>query len=501
MKSFQEYQESARACAWDIRPFIAGSYRDSSGDGYIDDINPATGGRLCEFGAGAAADVDAAVEAARAAFTAGVWCGTGPFSRKTVLHKFCDLIEREAEHLALLDSLEMGKPIAAALGDAGFLAPAFGRYYAEAVDKVYGNTAVSDDPTLCFTLLEPRGVVGAIVPWNFPVANAAIKVFPALAAGNSVVLKPSEYASASALRLAELALEAGLPAGVFNVVPGAGATVGAALAAHRDVDLLTFTGSTSTGRELMRLAAASNGKPLMLECGGKSPNVVFADATADIAAVAALLVREALWNQGQVCVARTRVIVESSIRQELAAHIVAAAQALLPGNPLDPQTTFGPLASRPQADKSLRYIAAGLAEGAELLCGGHAALPESGGCFVEPTVFDGVTPAMSLWREEIFGPVITLTSFETVEEALALANATEYGLAATVWTRDLVTARMLLRGIRAGEVIVRSGAVECEGSVLALAQEPRKASGFGAEAGIEGLKSYLAIKKVEIHAA
>lgn len=499
-RSAQDYREAAHVTTWNIRPFIAGAYRDSlSADG-VDNVNPATGRTLCTFAAGAAADVDAAVGAAREAFEAGHWRDAGPLQRKAALHRYCDLLERHADELALRDSLEMGKPIAHAQMDAAVLAPAFARYYAESIDKIYGHTAHSDAASLCFTMLEPRGVVGAIAPWNFPVVNAAIKLFPALAAGNSIVLKPSEYAPSSALRMAELALEAGIPPGVVNVVPGLGPTVGAALAAHDHVDFLSFTGSTATGRALMRLSAGSNGKPLMLECGGKSPCVIFADAAAELDGIARRVVGEAMWNQGQVCVTRSRVLVESSIAPALAERIAAAARELAAGDPLDPDTGFGPLASRMQAQKVLDLIASGRDEGARLLHGGRTVLPETGGCFVEATVFDRVTPAMRLWREEIFGPVVTLTEFTTVDEALALANDTPYGLAATVWARNLVTARRMLRGLKAGEITVHASPAECEGSGFALPQEPRGASGFGTETGLEGLRSYMTIKKVEIHA-
>lgn len=480
---------------WDIRPFIAGSTRDPHSSQSTAYRAPGSGKYLYDRPDGSPEDVNAAVAAARAAFESRHWSGLGPSTRKQILHRYCDLIARDADQLALYEALEMGKPITQARSDVRNLALGFARYYAESVDKIYGQTALSDDPCFSFTLLEPWGVVGAIIPWNFPTLNATSKLFPALAAGNSIVLKPSELASASALHLATLAVEAGIPEGVVNVVPGLGLSVGAALAQHPDVDFLSFTGSTATGHELMRLCAISNGKPLMIECGGKSPGVVFGDMAMDLDALAVELVNEAMWNQGQVCVARSRVLVEASIRPELQERVVAEAARRMPEDPLQPGTTFGPLAGTAHANKVRELIASGEAQGAELLHAGTA--QTSGECYVAPVVFGGVTQDMRVWREEIFGPVLTLTEFNDVEHALSLARDTHYGLSSTVWTRNMVTARKMVRGIRAAEVVVRAGVVAAEGSGFALPAEPRGASGFGAEAGIDGLKSYMAVKKVD----
>ncbi|MDR3513862.1 MAG: aldehyde dehydrogenase family protein [Caulobacteraceae bacterium] len=493
-----DWRSRADAIDWNLRPFIDGAYVDSAAAETFEVRNPATGATLATASVGDAADVDRAVRAARAAFDDGRWSGLGMFSRKAVLGAFADRIAQAAEELALLDSLEMGKPIALALQDAGELAPAFARFCAEQVDRLQGVVANTEPEVLAFSTPEPRGVVGAIAPWNFPLVNAVIKIAPALAAGNTVVLKPSELSSASALRLAELAIEAGVPPGVVNVTPGLGRTVGEALALHGDVDMLSFTGSTATGRRLLQLSGASNGKPLLLECGGKSPTVVF-DDVADIEGLAAHICGEALFNQGQVCVARTRVIVQQGLKARLVEAILAEAARRTPGDPLDPAVEFGPLASRGQWERVSGYLGAAAAEGRRPILGDLAALAGHQGAGMAPFVFQDVGRDSVLWREEVFGPVMVVEGFADDAEAIALANDTVYGLAATVWTRDLARAQAAARSIRAGEVIVRATAAPYEGPGFSLPQEGRKASGFGAETGIEGLKAYAAWKKVEFH--
>jgi acyl-CoA reductase-like NAD-dependent aldehyde dehydrogenase len=347
--------------------------------------------------------------------------------------------------------------------------------------------------TVAFNTYEPRGVVGAITPWNFPSVNAVIKFGPALAAGNSVVLKPSELASGSALRLAELAVEAGLPEGVLNVVPGLGFTAGTTLALHPNVDFLSFTGSTATGRKIMELAGRSNGKPLLLECGGKSPQVVFNDAD-DLDSIADAVVQSALWNQGQVCSAHTRLIVQESIKESLLEKVVSRVSKYRPGDPLDEATTFGPLASPAQRDRVKAYIEQGLRSGAQAVLRGT--VQESGGCNVSPTIFDGVESTMSIAREEIFGPLLCVQRFKTEKEAIELANATEYGLEATVWTRDMGRGKRLAHAVKAGSVSIRTSGAEGPETGCQLSSEPQKASGFGSEVGLRGLESYSTLKLV-----
>lgn len=492
----EDWAQKARGVEWDIRPFIDGKLRDSSSSDRFDVIHPATGARLYEAPVGDQADVDAAVAAARRAFETSGWPRLGVQTRRQILFAFVDKMAAAAREIALLDSLEMGKPISQALFDAELLAPLFGRFCVEAVDKIRGRVANTEPGMLALSLWEPRGVVGAITPWNFPVINAIVKMAPALAAGNCVVLKPSELANGSAFYLARLATEAGVPPGVINLVPGLGETVGAAIARHPGIDFLSFTGSTATGRKLLAHSGESNGKPALLECGGKSPQVIF-DDMGDVAALAARIATEALWNQGQVCVSRARVLVHETIHDQLVEALAAHMAAVEPGDPLVSDVDFGPLASRGQRQRVARMIHRARADGARLAGG---TLPDDDdGCFMKPVLFDRVSPEMGLWREEVFGPVMSVTSFSTAEEALRLANDCDYGLAATVWTRDLATGITMARGIAAGEVIVHSSFSEHEGPGFSLPQEGRKNSGFGIETGIEGIKSYMTAKKIELH--
>lgn len=483
---------------WRIEPFIDGRYRPSMTTRMVEDINPATESVLTQFSAGDARDVDEAVRVARRAFDDGRWSEQSPSARAAVLLKLADLIIRHKAELALFDTLEMGKPIRAAITDAEFFAPSVLRSCAGFADKLHGESAQVTGAALRLNVYEPRGVVGAITPWNFPIVNAVIKIAPALAAGNTVVLKPSELSPASALKLAELALEAGLPAGVLNVVPGLGPTVGEALALHPDVDMLSFTGSTLTGRKLMELSGRSNAKPLLLECGGKSPQVVFADVD-DLESVADAAVHSALWNQGQVCSAHTRLIVHESIEEMLVDRVVRRASEHRPANPLDERTTFGPLASPAQRDRVKRYVDAGLEAGAEVALKGT--IQVSGGCYVSPTIFRHVEPHMSIAREEIFGPILCVQTFGTEAEALSLANGTDYGLAATVWTRDSARGRRMAHAIKAGHVAVRTSGKEGPPADAHLSGEPRKASGFGCELGLKGLQAYSTLKSVSFTGA
>ncbi len=488
-----KWRQLAGALRWRIEPFIDGRYRPSAAAERFDTVNPATETPLSCVAVGAAADIDAAVRAARTAFDSGRWSQMPPVQRAAVLYKLADLIKANKEELALLDCQEMGKPITAALQDAGHWAPALLRSWASCADKLVGASAPMSADVIQFCAYEPRGVVGAISPWNFPLVNAVYKVGPALAAGNSMVLKPSELASSSALKLAELALEAGVPAGVLNVVPGLGATVGSALARHPDVDMISFTGSSATGRRIMELAGGSNGKPLLLECGGKSPQVVCSDA-ADLDVVARACAHSALWNQGQVCGAHTRLIVHEHIAEELVGRVAELAGQCRPADPLEESTTFGPLASRAQANRVRRYVEQGIAEGARTVLKGP--IQPAGGCFVHPTLFDATEPGMTVVREEIFGPVLCIQRFSTEQQAIALANGTDYGLAATVWTRDMARGRRLAHAIKAGSIAVRTSGPQGPPSGCVLASEPRKASGFGAERGLAGLQSYSALKVI-----
>ena len=492
------WKESAAAVGWNIQPFVGGRYRPSDASEFFENINPSTEATLCSVSVGTVADVDEAVRIARRRFDDGCWSELPPTRRAEILFKFADLIVDHKTEIALLDTLEMGKPIKASLYDAGTFAPGLLRSWAGFADKLFGSSAPVYSGALSLNTYEPRGVVGAITPWNYPVVCAVLKFGPALAAGNTVVLKPSELSPSSALKLAELALQAGIPEGVLNVVPGLGSTVGVALALHPDVDLISFTGSTATGRKIMEMSGRSNGKPLVLECGGKSPQVVFDDVD-DLDQVANAAAQALLVNQGQVCSAFTRLIVHEAIKDALLDKIVNLAQQCRWGDPLDESTTFGPLASPAQRSRVKSYIEQGLQDGARVVLRGR--IQETGGCYVSPTIFDRVDATMSILREEIFGPVLCVQSFNTENEAIALANATEYGLAATVWTRDLGRGRRMAHAIRAGGVLVRTSGKESPGSGCVLSHEPQKASGFGSERGLRGLQSYSTLKVIHFSGA
>lgn len=492
-----DWAAAASDVRWRVEPFVDGSYRPSHASATVENINPATEASLCDFAVGDPRDIDDAVAVARSRCEARSWSDLSPARRGEVLVRLADLVLEHKDELALLDSLEMGKPISQSLEDAGVSAPSILRSYAGFADKLLGASAPLTAGALSVNIFEPRGVVGAITPWNFPAVNVLCKLAPALAAGNCLVLKPSELSPSSALRIAELAVEAGIPEGVFNVVPGLGSTVGAALAEHMDVNLASFTGSTATGRKIMELAGRSNGKPMLMECGGKSAHVVFDDLD-DLDVLADAIVQDLTWNQGQVCVQHSRLIVHEAVKPALMELVVERAREIEPGEPLAETTSFGPLASPAQRDRVKRYMDAGLAEGAEAVLQGT--VQEVGGCYVTPTVFDQVRSDMSIAQEEIFGPVLCVQSFTTEEEATHLTNATEFGLVSTVWTRDIGRGCRMARDIRAGAVLVRSSELAPGAAVdAAVPCEPQGASGFGAEDGIRGLESYSTLKLVSLN--
>lgn len=474
MAAATSWVERAETLNPEVRPFIDGDYQQPRSDVTFVDASPRDGTTVAEVPNCDAADVDAAVAAARQAFDDGRWRDRSPRSRKRALLRFADAIEAHRDELALLESVDVGKPIADALrtdvpGCANTI-----RWYAEAVDKIYDEVAPTGPDALALVRREPIGVVGTVVPWNYPLILAAWKIGPALAAGNTCVLKPAEQSPLSALLLGGLAAEAGLPDGVLNVVPGDGPSAGEPLGRHPLVDAIAFTGSTAVGRRFLMYAAESNLKEVALELGGKSPQVVFADCP-DPEAAANAIAWGIFYNAGQTCHAGSRLVVEASIEDRLLAGIAETAAALQPGDPLDPQTTMGAIVSAEQHERVSGYLDLGQRE-ATVALGGHTAQPVAGGYYVEPTVFAGVDNRMRIARDEIFGPVLTVHRFDgSPDRAIALGNDTDYGLAAAVWTSDVTRAHRVARELRAGTVWVNTFEV----SNLATPFGGYKASGFG----------------------
>jgi gamma-glutamyl-gamma-aminobutyraldehyde dehydrogenase len=485
-----DWQQRAAALQPRTQAFIGGRYVDAVSGERFDCINPATGRVLAQVSACDAPDVDRAVRAARTSFEAGTWARTDPAHRKAVLLRLAELIRANLEELALLESLDMGKLVRDAVAaDVPGAAGVF-QWYAEAIDKHYDEIAPTAPGNLALVRREPLGVVGAVVPWNFPLDTAAWKCAPALAAGNSVVLKPAEQSPLSALRLAELAAQAGLPEGVLNVVPGMGPTAGRALGLHADVDCLAFTGSTEIGKRFLTYAGASNMKQVWLECGGKSPMLVFADCE-DLDAAAERAAFGIFYNQGEVCSATSRLLVERPIAREFTERLLAHAAAYRPGDPLDPASTMGALVDEAHTRRVLGYIEAGRA-GARLLTGGTRVRVggSDGGCFVAPTIFTDVGLQDPLATEEIFGPVLAVIAFDGEDQALAIANASIYGLAASVWTASLARAHRVAERLRAGTVSVNT--------VDALSvQTPFggfRQSGVGRDLSLHAIDKFTALK-------
>jgi len=493
MSAAIDWRAEASRLSFRDQAFIDGKFVDAVSGKTFECTSPVDGAVLARVAACDAQDVDRAVKAARAAFDEGRWANEAPKTRKRVLVRFAELIQKNANELALLETLDMGKPILNARhGDVRAVTECV-RWYGEAIDKLYDEIAPTPKNALALITREPIGVVAAVVPWNFPLLMAAWKFAPALAAGNSVVLKPAEQSPLSALRAAELAMEAGIPPGVFNVVPGFGETAGQALGRHMDVDALAFTGSTEVGKLFLKYSAESNMKSVSLECGGKTPNIVFAD-TSDLDDAAKGAADGIFYNSGQVCDAASRLLVEESIHDEFLSKVSSFAQRYQPGDPLNERTQMGAMVDATQTRRVLDFIDKGKGEGAKLALGGKQVRQETGGFYIEPTIFDGVDNHMAIAREEIFGPVLSAITFKNAEEAVKLANDSKYGLEANLWTNDLSKAHSIARALRAGTVTVNTR----DGGGIEVPFGGYKQSGFGRDKSLHAIDKYTQLKTTYI---
>ena len=472
---------------------IDGEARGASDSAVMDVISPLDGGVLTTMPRGTRDDAKAAISAARRAFDDGSWSGLAPAERKKIMLKWADLIEKNAVELAVLGVRNNGTEISMALKAEPMSAAGTIRYFAEAIDKLYGEIAPTAPGTLGLIHREAVGVVGAIVPWNFPLMIGAWKLGPALAAGCTVVLKPAETASLTLLRIAELALEAGVPAGVLNVVTGEGAVVGAAIAESMDVDVLVFTGSGATGRHLLEASARSNFKRVYLELGGKSPNVVFADVP-NLDEAAKVSAHGIFRNSGQVCVAGSRLLIERSIHDAFVEKLKAHAEAMKVGDPLDPTTSAGAINSQRQLEQILHFVDEARAAGRRIVTGGERILQETGGFYMAPTIVAGVQPEDVLAQHEVFGPVLAVIPFDSEEEAVRIANDTDFGLAAAVWTADLSRAHRMVKAIKAGVVHVNTYG----GADVTVPLGGVKQSGNGHDKSLHAFDKFFDIKTVWI---
>ena len=487
-KTIKDWSSEAAALEIEGRAFIDGQYRDALSGETRTTMSPANGQDLADVAVCGTEDADRAVAIARNAFESGVWAAMAPADRKTVLVRWAQLIEDHADEIALLECLDAGKPIADTTGGDVPAAARTIRWSGEAIDKVYDQVAPT--PANCLALVQrlPLGVVAAIVPWNFPLTTTAWKLAPSLATGNSVILKPASNTPLTALRIAGLASDAGLPDGVLQVLPGPGGSLGRHLALHQDIDGLTFTGSTEVGKQLMQYSGQSNLKRTFLELGGKSPNIVFADANLEKAATFAAIA--VFFNGGQTCTAGTRLIVEESIRERFVEMVIAQSAKWMPGDPLDPATTMGPMIDAGQLQTVANYVDVGQAEGASLVAGGKQIMLDSGGSYHEPTIFNDVDNGMRIAREEIFGPVMSVIGFKDAEEAVSIANDSMYGLAGAVWSNNINTAHKVAAAVRVGTM----GINNYFGGDMTVPFGGFKQSGNGRDKSIHAFDDYTQLK-------
>ena len=494
--TFQDWKTKASQ----IQPlglaYINGQYQPAISNQNFDAFSPRDGQKLAEITSCQSEDVDLAVDAARQAFKSGIWSRSSAKQRKQVLLKFADLIEQHSQELALLESLEMGMTISDSVNMNLPGAIECMRWFAELADKRYDEIAPTSPNAITRIHRVPVGVVAAIVPWNYPLMMACWKIAPALATGNSVILKPAEQSSLTAIKLGELSKLAGIPDGVFNVLPGPGHITGKALGLHMDVDAIAFTGSTDVGKLFMQYSGQSNLKRISLECGGKTPNIVLADCD-NLDAAADAIVLGAFGNQGQICNAGSRLIVERSIRDQLIEKVLSRAKAEKPGDPLDPQSKLGPLVDEGQLSRVIGYIDIGKQQGAELLCGGQRIHPVDGGSFLQPTVFDKVSPEMTIAKEEIFGPVLSVITVDNIDQAIEVANNTIYGLGTAVWTTNIKKMERVAAEVQAGVIWVNSH----DHGDISSPVGGFKQSGFGRDKSIHAMEKYTEYKTVWINLA
>ena len=491
--SIETVKSHAEGLSFRNQAFIDGKFADAASGKTFDCVSPIDGKVLTQVAACDKEDIDRAATAARTAFEDGRWSRMAPAQRKKVLFRWAELLDKHATELALMETLDMGKPIS---DSASIDIPAVInciRWNAEAIDKVYDEVAPTGTDAVAMLVREPMGVIGAVVPWNFPLLMAAWKMGPALATGNSMIIKPAEQSPLTMIRAAELAVEAGLPEGVLNVVPGFGETAGQALGRHMDVDGIAFTGSGEVGKLFMKYSGESNMKRVSLECGGKTPNIIMADAP-DLDAAATAAAWGIFFNQGEVCNAGSRLLVEEKVKDQVIEKVMNVAKTMRVGDPLDPATQMGAMVDSTQMERVLGYIEKGQSEGAEVKLGGQRIMGQTGGYYIEPTVFDGVKNDMTIAQEEIFGPVLSTITFGDADEAIKIGNDTIYGLAAAVWTSDIKKAHRAAKALRAGSVWVNC----FDAGDMTTPFGGYKQSGFGRDKSLHALEKYTELKTIWI---